>query len=301
MAAMALAALGLLGFSLGLRVVVEGSCPSAAAVEAQLRPLLPSGVPLDGLTAHIEPLDELMRVEVRGEDGALLTVRDHLRLAPCDALAAFAAVVIASTVAILPRAAPEPLPPPPPPSPPPPPPPPPPRVLWELGLGAVLAMNSQSLTGGGTLDAQLAPLDRRLGGRLGIRLAATAVALRHVAIDPSGAGADWTRLQLLLAGRYRLRWDRPLVDFYAGVTGAAVLVQGSGFAQSFASRALDVGVAGGLRVGHPWSRLALWGELGVVGWLRPQELLLVGQPAVARLPSWDILLAAGMSVGRLRP
>jgi hypothetical protein len=308
MAAFALAALGL-GPSLvglGLRIVVEGSCPSAAAVEAQLQPLLPSDSERDerlrALSAHIEPLDELLRVEVRSESGGLLTVRDLERAAPCPALAAAAAVVIASAVASLPRAAPEP---PPAPLPPPPPPPPrPPRLSWEVGAAAVLAMTSQALTGGGSLEVQLSPprLFGQRPSRFGVRVGATAMGLRRqlLPVDanaPDGA-VDWMRVQVLVAPRYRLWLDRPLVEVYAGMLGAAVLTTGSGFLRSYRGQGFDLGIAGGLRVGRGWERLSLWGELGFAGWLIPQELVLAGSPPSARLPAWDILLSVGSSIGR---
>jgi len=299
---------------LGLRILVEGTCPSGPAVEAQLQPLLPvisagqagpGSEKLAGLSARIEPIDELLRVEVRSETGALLTVRDLERAAPCPALAAAAAVVIASAVASLPRATPAALPVPPaePPAPPKPPSPlpRPPRVLWELGIGAVLAVASPALTAGVTLEAQLAPLARRRGGRLGLRLSATAVGTRRLLLgtDVQSGSASWTRLTLVLAPRYRPWLERPLVEIHVGPAIAAVLVEGSGFVQSQRSQAADFGIAAGVRIGRALPRLSLWTELDFVGWLRPQELIVADNPPSARLPAWDILFSAGLSFGRI--
>jgi hypothetical protein len=310
---MAVAALAVLG--IGLRVIAEGACPSAAAVQAQLQPLLPNLSELDGMSAHIEPLDELLRVEVRSDTGGLLSVRDLDRSAPCPALAAAAAVVIASAVASLPRPAPElpmerPLPAPPPAVPPPPAPRPPPRLLWEIGAGGVLAVSSQAVTGGGTLELQLAPLGRRLSGRLGLRLSITGVGLRSESLEPftqlSSTAVAWTRLQGLLLPRYRLLIGQKLIEAAGGLAAAAVLVQGSGFPRSYASQSADVGLAGDVRIGRVWQRLALWADFGFVGWLRPQDLSLYSplqspNPPLTRLPAWDILFSVGISFGRLSP
>jgi hypothetical protein len=313
---------------LGLRVVADGSCPTAAAVEAHLQPLLPGDVrivpgkgrgqggveeaePPPRITAYVEPIDEILRVEVRSESGALLTLHNLQRSAPCPALAAAAAIIIASAAASLPRSAPPESPaksaaPPPPPAPT----KPPPAFLWELGAGGGLFLTNQALTGGGTIELQVAPvaarLSERLHGRLGLRLAAAAGGMRRIALDESivGAGgvfADYTRLQLTAAPRYRLLADKPLVEAYVGVAGAVVFTEGGGVVRAYRSQALDVGVAGGLRVGRLFQSVALWAELGFAYWLRPQDVALSGQPPSARLPAWDILLLAGFSGGRLRP
>jgi len=300
---------GSLPWGLGLRILVEGTCPSAAAVETQLQPMLPSGASLSGLSARIEPLDDLLRVEVRGETGALLSVLDLPRSLPCPALASGAAVAIASAVASLPRSTPLLVATPPGRPTPPPPPPPPPRVLWSLGVAGGLAMTQQAITGGGSLELQLAPYSPRLGGRLGIQISATAMGMRRLPItadSPSGdeliqGSADFTRLSLTIAPRYRLWRDWPLVEVHAGPVLGAAIVEGSGFVVSYRSRALDVGIAGGLRVGRALTRFALWSQLGFVGWLRPQELALSGMAPSARLPAWDILLSVGLGFGRFQP
>lgn len=314
MAPMGAAALGTLGsglFSIGLRVLAEGTCPSAAAIELQLAPLLPHGAKLEGLIARIEPLDELLRVEVRSDGGGLLTVRDLERSAPCPALAAAAAVVIASAVSSLPLSAPPiaaPHIPRPPPDPPPLPPRQPKHLLWEIGAGGGLILTHHATTGSGLFELQLAPFGKKQSGRFGFRLAAMGSGLRRQALDESYsqsvAGstgfAEWTRLAVLLAPRYRWLADRPLVEFYAGFAGAVVLVQGSNLPRTDSSQAADFGISAGLRLGRAWQHAALWAEVGLMGWLRPQDLSLVNQPPSARLPAWDILLSVGLSAGRLQ-
>lgn len=272
--------------------------------------MLPEGVSLDGLVASIGPFDDLLQIEVRGETGALLSMLHLPRTLPCAALASGAAVAIASAVASLPRTGPE-FVAPPPSRPLPPPPPQPPRVLWDLDVGIVLAMTQQALTGGGTIEAQIAPYSKRLDGRLGVRIAATAVGMRRLPItaeSTAGSGveliqgsADFTRLSLLIAPRYQLWRDRPMVEVHAGPVLGAVIVEGSGFTASYRSRAFDIGIAAGLRVGKALPRIALWSQLGIVGWLRPQELALAGMTPSARLPAWDILLSAGLGFGRFHP
>jgi len=84
--------------SAALRIFVEGGCPSVDAVEARVSAMIGPAVTVSDATARLEPLDELLRVEVRSGSGALLVVRD-LAIGPsCDDLAAAAAVVIATAI-----------------------------------------------------------------------------------------------------------------------------------------------------------------------------------------------------------
>lgn len=305
-----------LAVALGLRLLVEGSCPSQATVQAQLAPLLPSsGVALlespptaaakADVTARVEPLDDLLRVEVRDSAGRLISLRDQRRDVPCTDLAAFAAVVIATAVAARPQSAPPALTVPPallpqpalPPR---------PRVTLEISLAGVLALTTARAAAGGSLDVQLAqPSDV-----FGLRLSFAGTSLRRVTIE-SGA-ADYTRLHAGVLARYRLRpaGARLALDVSAGLLGALVRVEGTGFAENLASQGFDVGAGGGARltrfVALPNGALTLSLDLLALGWLRPQVLRLLyasvteTSPA-STLPAWDILLSLGIGWQRHLP
>lgn len=288
---------------LALRLVVEGTCPSTAMLEARLGPMLPPEALAEvAAAARVEPLDELLRVEVRTDDGVLLTVRDLSRSTSCADLADVAAVIIGTALSSAPRAAPVPLPLLPVVLPPPPPPPPPSRVTWDLALAGALALGGGRPSGGGSLAVGLGPI----GSRWALRLQAAATALRT---EPVGDGeARWTRASLFLGPRCRLRPGassdpeaRLLIDLHAAAGAALVSVAGQGFAQDTRSLGWDAGLLFGAQLGvragrGPVSAVPFLGAQ-LVAYLRPQELRVLGSDAAGRLPAIDVLLSAGLMLG----
>lgn len=291
---------------LALRLVVEGTCPSPAMIEARLGPMLPPDALAEvAAAARIEPLDdEFLRVEVRTDGGVLLTVRDLARSTSCADLADVAAVIIGTALSSAPRAAPVPLPllPVVVPSPPAPPPPAPPRVTWDLGLAGVLALGGGRPGGGGSLAVGLGPI----GSRWSLRLQAAATALRT---EPVGDGeARWTRASLFAGPRCRLRPGaasdpeaRLLIDLHAGAGAALVSVAGHGFAQDTSSLGWDAGLLFGAQLGvragrGPVSAVPFLGAQ-LIAYLRPQELRVLGSEVAGRLPAIDVLLSAGVMLG----
>ena len=285
---------------LGLQLTVEGDCPTAAAVQARLQPLLGSELPAQSTArASIELLDELLRVEVRDGDGALLSVRDHRRSEPCADLAAWAAVVIASAVQeshrplTLPQVL---LEPPPPPPLPPPPPPPRPRPQLEAGVGVVLSSTASGLAPGGLIELQTGPAQQAWA----LKLAVAATWPTSLPL-PQGT-ALWTRPQLLLGPRYRLWRGRLAVDLSPLGALALVYTQGQGLPVTQQSLGVDVGVGGSVRLGWPQRQWSPWLQLQATSWLRPQELWVQGLPDAepTRLPRFELQLSLGLSAGRLR-
>lgn len=290
---------------LALRLVVEGTCPSPSMIEARLGPLLPPDALAEvAAAARVEPLDELLRVEVRTDDGVLLTVRDLARSASCTDLADAAAVVIATALSSAPRAAPVPLPllpvvlPPPHPALP----PPPPRLTWDLALSGALALGGGRTSGGGAVAVGLGPI----GSRWALRLQAVATAPRP---EPIGEGeARWMRAALFAGPRCRLRPGaasdpeaRLLIDLHAAAGAALVSVAGQGFAQDARSLGWDAGLLVGAQLGVRAGRgsLAFVPFLGaqLAAYLRPQELHVLGSELAGRLPAIDVLLSAGLMLG----
>lgn len=287
-----------LGLLATLRVTAEGACPTAAAVQARLQPLLPQLQDVPPARAHLEPLDELLRVEVRSEDGALLTVRDLQRAAPCADLAAAAAVVIASALLSAPRTPALPqlslLPSPPPPARPVPPPVrrPPPQL--DAGVALTVAAAGAGLAIGGALVVHGAPVGRAWGFRLGL----AGAALRREALGEAGAG--WTRAQLELGPRYRVRPGRFIIDAHAHAAAALVYVAGQGFAADYTDLGWDAGLGAGVRIGLPLRWAMPWLGVSATGYLRPQQLQVVGQSESGALPRFDAVLALGLSAGTWR-
>lgn len=308
-----------LAVALGLRLLVEGTCPSQAAVQAQLAPLLPSaGVTLlstgspdatvPDITARVEPIEDLLRVEVRDAQGRLLSLRDQRRDALCPDLAAFAAVVIAAAIATQPSSAPPVLTVPPAPQP-----PavraPAPRLTVGMTASGLLALTSARAAAGASIDLLFAqPSDV-----FGVRLSLGAVGMRRVAAWT--AEADYTRLHSGLWARYRLRPPPKLgsalaIDLSVGALAALVVVEGVGFAQNLRSQGFDLGSAGGLRLSRLFpvqkNFVTLSADLLAVGWLVPQALRLLNEPVLdasqpPALPAWDILLSLGFGWQRRVP
>lgn len=300
--------------ALGLRLLVEGTCPSAAAVATCLTPLLPPAVSVVSgpvpagqpatepeLRASVEPLDELLRVQVRDGTGRLLSHNDLPRSATCDGLAAAAAIVILTAVTAQPQAQPPtlsvPLTPPPTVIP-----PPPPRVTIGVAAMGSLALTTASAAAGGGIDLQLATARDTWGGRL-LLLAHSS---RSLAV--AGGTADWLRVPIGLLGRRRLHpaSTRFVLDASAGLWAATVVVGGRGLAETARSLDVDFGVGGGVRVGRlinlPSGQLIPTLELLAIGWLRRQNLLLQDEPQpVQTLPAWDILLSVGLGWQRALP
>jgi hypothetical protein len=245
--------------------------------------------------AHLGPLFEVLRVEVRSEDGALLSIRDLPLTDPCADLAAAAAVAITSALLSAPRA---PLLPPvrPPPRAPAPPPAAPKRAApppqLDAGVAVALAAAGSGTTVGGTVVVHAAPPGRALG----VRLALSGAALRREAVGEGGA--LWTRLQLELGPRYRVRPGRFLVDVHAHAAAALLYVTGTGYAADYPSWGWDAGLGGGVRVGLPLRWALPWVGVSATGYLRAQDLLVAGQATTGMLPRFDALLALGLSAGR---
>lgn len=284
-----------LGLLASLRVTAEGTCPTAADVEARLQPLLPQLQDVPPARAHLEPLDELLRVEVRSENGALLTVRDLQRAAPCADLAAAAAVVIASALLSAPRVPTLPQLVVPPPAPPPralpqAPRPPPPAV--DAGAALLMAAAGSGLAGGGALVLHAAPPRRNFGARVGL----VGTALRREALGE--AEALWTRAQLELGPFYRLRPGPVVVDVHAHAAAALVYVAGQGFAVNYRDVGWDAGLGAGVRVGLRLRWALPFIGVSATGYLRPQELAAVGLAGTGTLPRFDAQLLLGLSAGR---
>lgn len=297
-----------------LRLTVEGSCPTEAAIRTHLLTLLPSGAEKLPLFANVYRIDELLRVEVRAEDGALLAYKNFEPQTPCPALAFAAAVVIGAAVSdlaqrdlsLLTTA-------PPPPRkekrrPPLPEFPPPPPLRIEGALAAGLSLSERpSFAALASFD--LLPIHRQLGARLSVGGSLPRLqTLTPVTSEGSAPlAASWTRLFLALGPRYRLPLGRLRLDFSTGAAVAATLVEGVFVTAppiALRSHGVDFGITSAVRLGYvdrraATPRLAIgpYLEAQALAWLRPQELRLTGESPLGRLPGWEVLVAAGVALG----
>jgi hypothetical protein len=289
-------------------IVVMGSspCPTPAAVEEQLRPLLPPDA-TGGHRVLVQDVAGGMRVELRDEQGEVLAERTLATAASCAERARASAVVIAIWEAEL-RAgtklrtrlisSEEPS------SHPVMPPGPsravaptislrrPPRELvLDVGVGASLA------------DAAVAPAGA-VGASLwierwpvGARVALQGAAPRDLNLGPGQI--RWLRAALVLGPAYRFTRGRLHVELGADLHAALLSVRGTGYEKESAELDFDPGLGARVRVVWPRARWRLFGELAGCGWLRQQNVYVDGLGLREELPRFDVAarIGAGWSNG----
>ena len=96
---------------------------------------------------------------------------------------------------------------------------------------------------------------------------------------------------------------RLLLELQLGAGAALVAARGSGFVRELTSFGWDLGVQLGAQLLVKARRAPVAPFLGaqLTGYLRPQALRVLGSDATARLPAFDVLLTAGLQVGRIGP
>jgi hypothetical protein len=278
--------------ALGL-VRVEGSafCPSPAQVaEALLR--LEAGEPngVDGADhARIERADGGVEIVLFGAGGERRKARRLVADAPCEELAAAAAVIIAAwerelgprrlapaSVAVTPS---------------------PPlraRLAWDLGGAFTGALSGSSFAPGGSVAANLVARRAHVGGRL----AAVGTATRDQQLAPGHA--SYTRAFFQLGPVARFNPSRLALDLHAELSLALTSLEGVGYATVARAFDFDPGLGGGARLGVRAGPVLPFLEVAVVGWLRRQRFDVTGVASAAELPRFDLLLSAGLAFGRVR-
>lgn len=284
--------------SAALRIFVEGGCPSVDAVEARVSAMIGPAVTVSDATARLEPLDELLRVEVRSGSGALLVVRD-LAIGPsCDDLAAAAAVVIATAIGsaqgtgeqstIGPIAIPAPV---------------LPRLLprkpvrrspvsLEVGASVGIEAAWPRPGGGGFVWGSLAPTSERWS-RFGLMLRVGGTSYKQQALTLGSV--DWTRLEVSLGPRVRFDVGSWLYELFATVTPVLSLAQGRDLPQSFSSVGFDLGLGGGVRVGARIGSLLPFAAASATGFVREQRIKVLGIEETTNLPPYAVQVSLGLS------
>lgn len=281
-----------------LRVLVEGGCPPVAAVEARIV-ALDAAVMSQPAVAHLEPLDELLRVEVRSSSGALLVVHD-LAIGPsCEDLAAAAAVVIATALGSSPSGGeqpaigpvmiplpvlPKPLVSKPPRRPP---------LSLELGLSVGMEVSWPRPGGGGFLWGSLSPMTKEgQPSRWGLMVLLGGTSLKQQQLRHGSV--DWTRIEASLGPRLRLGFRSWLCDLFATVTPALVLLRGRDLPVTFDSQGFDLGLGGGVRFGARLGSLLPFAALTATGFVREQRLQVLGSEDSERLPPFAVHISLGL-------
>jgi hypothetical protein len=292
-------ALGL-GLAVGMVEVSGTACPSATQVSERLQALLSpraQGLPRKAeLRLHTDQDAALLRVTLRDGVGRVISERELSADAPCADLATAAAVILAAAWDVDPdrgppaaapidlrasSAAPRA------------PAPPPPGWTWDLSAAAWVSFAGTAAAPAGSVEGFVAPPRRRLG----LRLAFLGIGTRD---EPVGPGfARWTRIAVSAGPRYSLAKGSFLISLYGEALLAAVLVQGVDFQQNYTSASADLGLGGGVRVGVRLGPVVPFIGGGIAGWLLPQTVLVQGLDPGVTLPRFDLLLGAGVALGRL--
>lgn len=277
-----------------LRIFVEGGCPAVAAVESRVAGMIGAAVTVSDATARLEPLDEVLRVEVRSGGGALLVVRD-LAIGPsCDDLAAAAAVVIATAIGsapgtgelptidpiaiplpVLPRKGVK-------------------RRPLSLELGASVGIEAALPRpgGGGFGWLSLAPTAERWS-RFGLLMMIGGTSYKQQALTVGSV--DFTRLQASLGPRLRFDVGAWFCELFAMVTPALALVQGRDLPQSASSVGFDLGLGGGARVGARVASLLPFAAVSASGFVREQRIRVLGLDETVSLPPYAVQVGLGLA------
>lgn len=296
-------------------VTVEGdsTCPTPAAVAAELSDLLPGAA--SALLPDLASLDDetdTIRIQVRRADGTPIGERRLERTFPCADLAAAVAVIIATWESDVHPEFRVPLPAPSPMQGPPPstsvgaivvaaPPAPAGKsasAAYDVGAALTGALAPSSGDAGAAVGALAVASWTPTGGRLGGRLVLQADSERTLALGAAPSAVLWRRARAGLGPQLRLTSSGRGVffDLHADALVAWVMATGSKFPTSQSSNGFDFGVGLGGRLMLPGRALAPWVDLTACGWLRPQVAYeLPNQASSVTLPRFEAILALGLS------
>lgn len=275
-----------------VEVESPSACPAAQAVTDRLAVLLPATRDVPD-RARLSRSGDRLSLELRRADGTAIAWRRLDAQAACEDLAEAAAVMIATWETEL-EAGRVPLP--------------PPRIDrepapvdksppleaapafpgWALGVGFAASVANRAFLPGVTIEVENG------GARWAARMVVTATESQEQTL---GMGtARWNRL--LFAAGPSLRFS--VLDVHAEAVGALVHVEGVGFAQVYDEYGFDPGIGAGVRFSLRPAPLSPWIDVSGVGWLRKEELRVVGVDGQVALPDVDVLVSAGVSFGGKR-
>lgn len=278
----------LLGFLMAAEATASSPagvpCPSSGELESELARVGAAGVAIPGIAI----VQDKMRVDLRGRDGAPVGSREVEVPQTCHERATVAAVLVATWMGIwrgepipvqpaqpVVRAAPTP----------------PPRAgaqrRTEIGLTGTGAYDGNAAAVGLAVEARL-----RLAGPLWAWAGLAATSERERAVGPGKAG--YLRPTLELGPAVQLGAGRVRADLaVAGMLGVSV-VRGKDLAVTHANAHVTPGAAAAARLMLARPRLSPFLVATVSYWLAGQEVRLDDDPSIrVALPRWD----AGAGVG----
>jgi hypothetical protein len=167
-----------------------------------------------------------------------------------------------------------------------------PRLAWEAGAAFVASLAGNDFSPGARAHVELTRRGVIVAGRLEIfGGAARMVALGY-------GSASYARLGVALGPAVRLRAGPARFDLHASALLAATLVAGQDQPQDLRSTHFSPGASAGASVGLRIGRVTPFIDVGFAGW--PRSLTVVAEgplPSQATLPTWEVLLSAGLALG----
>ncbi len=171
---------------------------------------------------------------------------------------------------------------------------PPPSLQAAVGVGGSLAPESIAL------GAWTATVEGSLGTRAqgwGGLLAFAGSSGRRVTL---GAGEiDWLRLSAGVGPRYRLPVKRQRFDFSAELDGAALSLQGVGYATNYRPAGFNLGAGVGVACVFTQTALSPWLKLAGRQWFGTQQAQVNGVEGMASIPGFEAALTVGMAWSQL--
>ena len=166
-------------------------------------------------------------------------------------------------------------------------------LTYDLGAAFVADFAGSAFAPGGEIEASIGR-----GHWLG-RIALSGSAARSLAL---GTGrVDWFRVSPSLGPELRFLWKHVLLDVHVDLQLAALHVSGAHFGTNLQKFQFDPGLGAGARLGIRAGPFVPFVGVAVVGWFLSQESSASGpSPATVTVPQFDLLLLAGIGVGKFR-
>jgi hypothetical protein len=169
------------------------------------------------------------------------------------------------------------------------------RRPWEVGVG-VVGSRQGDLAPGLAIDAEVGRPQSRLAGRLGL----VVTGAHALTLGPPPGQSLWSHAAVNLGVRRRFWLGDSALDGHLSVAVALIRLEGAGFGANYTQTGFDFGFGAGIRWAWPTRRLAPFVGLDALAWPSQKFVTLAGSDAEARLPRFELLGAAGISVGRFR-
>ena len=172
------------------------------------------------------------------------------------------------------------------------------RFAYDAGMGVLTSIDSEEAVFGAKLEGAVFPFVRPIGLDFALAWAANHTQPTKL----SSVEARWMRAVLSVGPNARWRGQSAaMLDVHAGAVLAMLRVAGAGALSKPASdTSLQVGLDAGLRGLWTWNNRAVWLGADLYAYPGKDGLTIGNLGEVGHLPSLEVQLAFGISLGRFR-